>query len=258
MAYQTEIVSVKQNDQNKWAKKVPEGGVYWDEGSKSYYFRDPVSGLIQRTAGFSTAYSAAGIETGTPSDIRIAQNQKFKLGSSPIQYDTNTQTYYFKDPVSGQLLTTSNLATAYGVLYPTTTTPGGDPTQIAGPGGSSLTYTGETPPSGYRPSATSKQFFQPVYTPAPKDFTTPGYSLMGDQSGLGALDYVQQINTAGNAPLDLQGIGPQGIGAIKNPFAYTPENYRSEYEKAMEEAKANLGSFTGLGSFSTPFSTADK
>lgn len=249
MAYQSQILDV--TNQTKWANKVPQGGVYWDPGTKSYFFRN-ADGRIQRTANLETAYTAAGIQQGTASDVVVAANQKFNLKGGQVQYDPKSQSYYFKDPATGQLLTTSNIATAYGVLNPKTSTSEG-PASIAGPGGSMLNYTGETPESGFRPSGASKQFFQPVYQPTYQNYAREGYSLMGDQSGLGALQAVLGQNTAGNAALDLSALRPRGIGQTANPFAINPNNYRAAYQTAMSQAQPNYGQFAGLGQLASPF-----
>lgn len=266
MAYQSQILDV--TNQTKWANKVPQGGVYWDPGTKSYFFRN-ADGRIQRTANLETAYTAAGIQQGTASDVVVAANQKFNLKGGQVQYDPKSQSYYFKDPATGQLLTTSNIATAYGILYPKTTTT----SAVSTTNPSGLTATGETPESGFRPSGAGSQFFQPVYQPTYQNYAREGYSLMGDQSGLGALQAVLGQNTAGNistygVPMGdvgqytqykgaLMGFGglqaPRGIGQTANPFAINPMNYRAAYQTAMSQAQPNYGQFAGLGQLASPF-----
>ena len=246
MAYQSQILDV--TNQTKWAKKVPQGGVYFDPGTKSYFFRN-ADGRVQRTANLETAYTAAGIQQGTASDVVIAANQKFNLGGAQVQYDPKSQSYYFKDPKTGQMLTTSNLATAYGVLNPTSTST----SSVSSTNPSGLAATGATPESGFRPSGEGSQFFQPVYQPTYQNYAREGYSLMGDQSGLGALQAVLGQNTAGNAALDLSALRPRGIGQTANPFAINPMNYRAAYQTAMSQAQPNYGQFAGLGQLASPF-----
>lgn len=246
MAYQAQVTNVK--NQKSWAKKVPENGVVYDPKSKNYIFKN-ADGVVQATRDFNTAYSTAGIQEGTASNVTIANNQKFNLKGAAIQYDPKSKSYYFKDPSSGQILNTSNLATAYGILNPKpVTTPTGPKD------------TGETPEFGTRPSGSDPQFFQPVYNPTFKNYTQSGYSLMGDQSGLGALQAVLGQNTAGNAPIDLSAFQPRGIGQTVNPFSINPNSFRTAYQTSMAQAQPNLGQFGnlgqagGLGQMNTPFS----
>lgn len=267
-SYSSQILEGSKNEQ-KWAQptnkgKTPallqpgqtlfkDGNYYWIDGS----------GKVQKTADLQTAYGALssvqGYNAGDASQVTTAANQKFNLGGAGIQRDSKTGAYYFKDPVSGKLLTTTNLATAYNILYPKVEpTPG----QTTGPGGSTLVPTGGsttdgsttdgTPASGLRPTATSPQFYQPVYQEQYKSYTNPGYSLMGDQSGIGALKAMQGQNTAGNAALDLSSLGPQGIGQTANPFSINPSNYRSAYQNAMSQAQPNYGYFGGFN-MASPF-----
>ena len=178
------------------------------------------------------------------SQVVQAANQKFNLGGGAIQYDPKSKSYFFKDPSTGKLLTTSNLSTAYSTLYPAAKpAPEG---QITTEGGSVLNPTGATPASGMRPTADSPQFYQPVYQTQYQNYTKPGYSLMGDQSGIGALSAVQGQNTAGNAALDLSRLRPQGIGQTANPFSINPNNYRQQYQSAMSYAQPNYGQFSGM------------
>lgn len=265
--YSSQILTGSRNEQN-WIKgnnaKFSPGQMYFSKGN--YYWVDD-AGKVQKTADAQTAYGALSKTStwnaGETSAITQAANQKFNLGGGAIQYDKKSNSYFFKDPESGKILTTSNLATAYNTLYPsqkaTTTTTAGenityDPTKTSTvqntanqvslmPDGSTVLG---TPQSGFRPTATSPQYYQPVYQTQYQNYTNPGYSLMGDQSGLGALQAVLGQNTAGNAALDLSRLRPQGIGQTANPFSINPNNYRQQYPSAMSYAQPNYGQFGGM------------
>lgn len=297
MATYSSQILTGSKDEQKWALptnkgKTPAilqpGQMLFKNGN--YYWLDN-DGKVQKTADVQTAYGTLSKNTnwsaGDASQVVQAANQKFNLGGGAIQYDPKSKSYYFKDPSTGKLLTTSNLATAYNTLYPsqttsTTTTTGEnityDPTKTStlqntanqvsltpDASGNLQAVTG-TPESGFRPTATSPQFYQPVYQTQYQNYTKPGYSLMGDQSGIGALSAVQGQNTAGNAALDLSRLGPQqldmsklgpqqldmsrlrpqGIGQTANPFSINPNNYRQQYQSAMSYAQPNYGQFSGM------------
>jgi hypothetical protein len=139
-------------------------------------------------------------------------------------------------------MTSPSLTTAYNILNPRPVTTPVDPTvrpDIILPNGTRLKDTGATPPSGFRPTADSPQFYQPVYKPTRVDRAREGYSLF------------QQ-------PLS------GGIGEITTPF--NPQNPREEVsimpypfpsssEPAAAPAEQGMayGGLAGLGALSSPF-----
>lgn len=266
MAYESQILDVAAKNQGLWNKNWSKfgfdanPGVYWN--GTNYIFRDPYTGTFKKTTDLATAYRAAGItagEEGSASNPVIAANQNFNLNKGQVTYDNKTKSYYFKDPESGKILTTKDLASAYNVISPSI----GEP----GPGGSILTNTGETPASGTRPSGLGKQFFQPIYQGQYANYLEPDYNFR-PSANYGILDTVLGQNPAGNGvgTADLSAYMPSGIGQIQTPFSYNPYSYRDMYQAAMMQAQPNRGQFSnydvysaptsqGLGTIQSPFSS---
>lgn len=254
-SYSSQILPGSTNEQKWTTGKNPrlkpgqmifEGGNYYWVGS---------DGKVQKTADIKTAYTSSGITAGeTPGTITQAANQNFNLRGGQVQFDPKSGSYYFKDPSSGKMLTTTDLSTAYGVLNPAP-----KPTSVSEENPTGMHSRTETYASGMRPDAKGEQFFQPVYQQQYKDYAQPGYSLMGNQAGLGAMTAMQGQNTAGNL-----GALP-GIGQTRNPFStvqqptYTPQNYGSFANMAQQfQPQQNFygqGMYSGMGQMQSPFSS---
>jgi hypothetical protein len=76
------------------------------------------------------------------------------------------------------------------------------------PQGTQFSYTGQTPPSGYRPTSTSPQFYQPVQQHQYQNYANP-------QTQMGVSQYGQQ---------------PQGVFQASTPF----NPYTNSYQQPTE------------------------
>jgi len=269
------------NDEQKWTKgtnpQLRPGQMLYKNG---YYYWVGSGNNVQKTKDFNTAYSTAGFKASdTPGQVVVADVQNFNLSGGQIQYDPKTKSYYFKDPKSGKMLTTPDINAAYNILNPKATT-----TTETDPYG--MRSRTETYASGTRPDPKGEQFFQPVYQGQSKDFAQPGYSLMGNQSGLGAMDAMKAQNTQGTASTYGVAMGPVsqytqfanqapmpvGIGQTRNPFStaqqptFTPRNYGSFGNMAQrfqqpqqfrpQQSFFGQGMQGGMGRMATPFGSA--
>lgn len=257
-SYASQVLPASTNEQ-KWTTgknpKLKPGQMIFDKGN---YYWVGSDGKVQKTADINTAYSTAGFKAGDKAaDVVQAANQKFNLGGGQIQYDNKTGAYYFKDPASGKVLTTTDLSTAYGVVNPknnpyapkdpTTGLPAQDPGAVSATNPYGMHSRTETYASGMRPDSKGEQFFQPVYQQQYKDYAQPGYSLMGNQAGLGAMTAMQGQNTAGNL-----GALP-GIGQTRNPFSITPSTYAQQFQP--QQNFYGQGMYSGMGQMQSPFSS---
>jgi len=225
--YQTEpsrILDVK--NVKKWESKVPQSGLVWNPNVGQYVFRD-ASGNLKKTSDFGTAFNALGLTEENPAEAMIARNQNFDLKGAAVQFNPKTNSYMFRDPASGKIMTSPSLTTAYNILNPRPVTTPVDPTvrpDIILPNGTRLKDTGATPPIGYRPTADSPQYYQPVYRPTHVNRAREGYSLFQQpmSGGIGEITtpFNPQNPEAAAAPAE-QGMaygGLAGIGALSSPF----------------------------------------
>lgn len=294
-SYSSQILPASTNEQ-KWTTgnkpKLKPGQMIFEKGN---YYWVGSDGKVQKTADINTAYKTAGFKAGEKAaDVVQAATQNYNLKGAQIQYDNKTGAYYFKDPASGKMLTTTDLSTAYGIInpkanpYAPATT---DPGAVSETNPMGMQVRNETYASGSRPKAIGEQFYQPVYQQQQQNYAQPGYSLMGDQSGLGALAAMQGQNTQGTARnygVDMGPVSqytqfanqaPTGIGQTRNPFstaqqpAFTPQNYgnfanmaqrfqqpqqnfQSQQFQPQQQSFYGQGMQGGIGRMATPFGSA--